>query len=70
MCGIWSVQAPIDEGDGIEKPAEKLMLHILTSNLHFLSQSVWQRRIYYLKQLERTIVDFQYVNILTSYSQA
>ena len=69
MCSIWTSHNVLmkNEGSGKEKQVEKVILYIFTSNLHILSQSVWQIRKSYLQCCEITIVDFRYVKKLTSY---
>ena len=44
VCHIWVLKKSYDvitkNVSGIEKPSEKIILYIFTSNLHLLSQSV------------------------------
>ena len=65
MCGIWTSLDVIipNEVSGKEKSLKNLTLNIFTSNLHILSQSVSQTRIFCLKHFE-IFTDARYVKKL------
>ena len=62
MCGIWTSLDVIipNEVSGKEKSLKNLTLNIFTSNLHILSQSASQTRIFYKKHFE-IFIDARYV---------